>query len=196
MSLPSSEEWRSIPDYEGFYEASDQGRVRSVPRTITKATGHRYTYKGQLLKAYGDPIDGRRRVHLSRDGRVRTWTVSTLVLRAFAGPPPRDTEVCHNDGDATNDRLENLRWDTHSANNYDRVQHGKHPLAAKARCNRNHPLIAPNLVPSLTKRGFRSCLACHRARANARYAKRTGRPYDIAAWADEHYDRIMKGVPT
>jgi len=47
-----------------------------------------------------------------------------LVLIAFIGPKPRDMEVCHNDGNAANDCLSNLRWDTHQSNMDDRKRHG------------------------------------------------------------------------
>jgi len=50
--------------------------------------------------------------------------VHRLVLEAFIGPAPKGTICCHNDGDPTNNRLENLRWDTHSSNTRDAIRHG------------------------------------------------------------------------
>jgi hypothetical protein len=188
---PTSEEWRPVVGYEGLYEVSDHGNVRSVDRTITRITGESATYGGRQLRGSAD-ADGRRRVALSRSSERRTFAISTLVLRAFVGEPLPGMEACHGDGNAANDALGNLRWDTSSENNYDIVRHGRHYSASKEACPRGHRLDCPNLVASLLKRGNRSCLACSRAGANVRHAKRTGRPHDFVAWADDHYQRIMK----
>lgn len=50
--------------------------------------------------------------------------VHRLVLEAFVGPCPEGMEACHNDGDCTNNRLENLRWDTRLSNIHDKQAHG------------------------------------------------------------------------
>jgi hypothetical protein len=63
-------------------------------------------------------------VALRRDGRTATARVSHLVLTAFVGPRPEGMEACHNDGNAENNRVENLRWDTHESNIQDAVRHG------------------------------------------------------------------------
>ena len=62
-----------------------------------------------------------------RDG-PRNWTVKvhTLVLIAFVGPRPDGLMCCHNDGDPTNNHLDNLRWDTGSANMQDMIRHGRY----------------------------------------------------------------------
>ncbi len=59
--------------------------------------------------------------------------VARIVLVAFVGPCPERMECCHNDGDETNNRLANLRWDTHSANLLDKRRHGTMP------CGERHP---------------------------------------------------------
>jgi hypothetical protein len=51
--------------------------------------------------------------------------VHRLVLETFRGPCPEGMEGCHNDGNQLNNRLENLRWDTHLANVKDRAKHGR-----------------------------------------------------------------------
>jgi hypothetical protein len=63
-------------------------------------------------------------VVLCRDGKHVTMNVHRLVLEAFVGPCPEGMEGCHNDGIRTNNRLENLRWDTPKNNQADRVKHG------------------------------------------------------------------------
>lgn len=56
-------------------------------------------------------------------GRMKL-SVHRLVLEAFLGPCPELMEGCHNDGDASNNRLENLRWDTKKNNHADKIRHG------------------------------------------------------------------------
>jgi DNA-binding CsgD family transcriptional regulator len=68
---------------------------------------------------------GGRVVFLTRaDGTGATRPIHRLVLEAFVGPRPEGTECCHNDGNPANNRLENLRWDTHRANMQDTIKHG------------------------------------------------------------------------
>ena len=75
---------------------------------------------------------GRRVVTLYCSDRRVVRSVSRLVLLAFIGPCPRGMECCHNNGVSQDDRLENLRWDTHSANLMDRVEHGTCPHGVSA----------------------------------------------------------------
>src|SRR5690606_32995059 len=117
--------------------------------------------KGRVLRpvvgTHGYPL-----VDLRRDGERSMRTVHALVLEAFVGPRPTSTEACHANGDRTDARLANLRWDTHSANVQDTLRHGTHSEARKTSCPFGHALVAPNLVPS---HHGRACLACSRARA-------------------------------
>ncbi|QDV36402.1 HNH endonuclease [Tautonia plasticadhaerens] len=53
--------------------------------------------------------------------------VHHLVLEAFVCPRPPDRVCCHNDGNASNNRIENLRWDTHLSNTLDKAKHGTQP---------------------------------------------------------------------
>ena len=68
--------------------------------------------------------DGRLAITLHRAGYVKTFTVHRLILLAFVGPCPEGMEACHNDGNASNNNLANLRWDTHINNEKDKVLHG------------------------------------------------------------------------
>ncbi len=73
-----------------------------------------------MLKIFGTRYSA---VNLWR-GTVRRGYVHVLVLTAFRGHCPAGMEGCHNDGDPKNNRLSNLRWDTHSANQKDGFRHG------------------------------------------------------------------------
>jgi hypothetical protein len=70
-------------------------------------------------------IDGYPVVNLCENGKRKMWRVHVLVLLAFNGPPPTPKhEGCHNDGDPSNCRQRNLRWDTRKGNMADQLKHG------------------------------------------------------------------------
>lgn len=188
MSLPS-EEWRPVPGYEGRYEVSDQGRVRSLDRWIARRGGLAgYSFvRGQVLRPKVDSL-GRHSVGL---GRSKTVRVPTLVLLAFVGPKPPGYECCHGDGDPSHNWLGNLRWDTHSENMNDKVRHGRCVKRQRSQCPQRHPLVEPNLVAYHSARGHRSCLACARARAAQQKAYHRGEAFDFKAEADAKYRDIM-----
>ena len=98
----SPEHWKPIPDFPG-YEVSDQGHVRSL----------RILKPG--IQTSGYYVVGLR----GTSGKPQSKLVHQLVLTAFAGPCPNGQECCHNDSDRTNNRLENLRYDTPSGNHRD-----------------------------------------------------------------------------
>lgn len=192
---PTTERWAPIPGYEGFYEVSDLGRVRSLDRVVTRRDGSSYLMRGRVLKLILNPRNGYLTVSLSRRGICRTSTVHQLVLLTFVGPCPPGLEVCHNDGVKTNSALSNLRYDTHSSNVQDTIKHGRNWRLSKVECPQSHVLKAPNLVPSELARGGRKCLACSRAQGVIAYRRRSGRPVpDFQALADEYYEKIMEGA--
>ncbi|OCB56172.1 hypothetical protein A5722_14855 [Mycobacterium vulneris] len=120
------EVWRSVPGYVGLYEVSDRGRVRSLGRVRTDRRGRTYRRNPKLLTLCplksGHPV-----VRLyGRGTGPRTLRVHALVLAAFVGPRPDGLEACHGDGDPSNNHVDNLRWDTRSANVLDSVKHGTH----------------------------------------------------------------------
>lgn len=120
--------WRAISGYEGFYEVSSTGLVRSLDRVIPQTNWagtlvHR-VYPGRVIKATSDN-HGYLRVCLTRQGRkAETRRIHHLVALAFLGPRPDGYDVCHNDGDQANNNLSNLRYATHSENELDKRRHG------------------------------------------------------------------------
>lgn len=166
--IPTSEEWRSIPSYEGYYEASSLGRIRSLDRAVPAKDGRTINFRGQIINPHADKT-GRRRVVLSQPGRnPRSATVHRLVLEAFVGPCPDGMECCHYDDDPSNNRIENLRWDTHSANQRDLVRNGRDHNASKTHCPRGHEYSAENTYRT---RAGRDCKECSRAARRRRYHK-------------------------
>lgn len=189
---PTREEWRPVVGYEGLYEVSDQGRVRSLDRWVM-IPGHKQPWlrPGRLMRMASDG-QGRRVAILTRDGKHHRVRAYVLVLEAFVGPRPPGLIACHNDGNPSHDVLPNLRWDTYSGNTQDTLKHGRHPQRSKTHCPRNHPLQTPNLIPRRLALGHRICLACTRSKNNEWRAKNKGLEFDFQAVADEHYARIMK----
>lgn len=185
--MNSVEQWRDVVGRENWYQVSDHGHVRSLDRVTVDRNGRRIRRRGQLLKASPDSY-GRPVVKLGR-GTFRF--VHHLVLEAFIGPRPPDTECCHADDDPGNNWPYNLRWGTSSSNHYDMVRNGRHHGATRTQCIGEHGLFPPNLVAGTHESG-RQCLACARARANQQYAQLMGRQFDLRAAADRHYRKIMQ----
>lgn len=137
MTGATRERWRTIPGYSDAYEVSDLGRIRSVDRIVTYLRDGRFisrSFRGMVLsQSVNRSVRRHMYVHLyrgSHDDR-RMHLVHRLVLEAFLGPCPDGMEGCHNNGDPTDNRLQNLRWDTHSSNMRDMRIHGTDRHAAK-----------------------------------------------------------------
>lgn len=181
-----SEEWTPLPGWEEYYEVSDQGKVRSKDRKTTDRIGRVSIRKGRELKQTTNH-KGYRIVRLSLSGKKTHKRVSRLVLETFVGPCPEGMVACHNDGVKTNNYLSNLRWDTPSENNKDKVRHGTCHESRKTHCPRGHEFVPENIAP--WHRKGRTCLACARARA---YCKKNGTMDSFEKYADQYFEKIMK----
>lgn len=182
--ISNQEVWKPVTGYEGFYEVSSLGRVRSLDRVA--ANGRKF--KGKVLRTVTNH-NGHIRVMLHKDRKSKYHWVHRLVLEAFVGPRPENYDACHNNGIPGDNRPENLRWGTRSANAKDRVLHGNHYNYEKEKCPRGHLLVQPNLKPADYKRGWRNCLACARAK-NTIYS-RPDLKDDFQRIADARYEAIM-----
>ena len=107
------EEWKWILGYEGRYEVSNMGRVRS------------FTRKNPIIMRVAKGTFGHSSVELwnGRETNERRL-VHRMVLEAFTGICPHGMECCHNNGIPSDNRIANLRWDTHDSNMKDRTRHG------------------------------------------------------------------------
>lgn len=157
---PTTEQWKPAPGWEGFYEVSDHGRVRSIPRTIENRAGRKARRQGKVLRP-GKSQYGHCHVVFSYQGDHHRKLVHRLVAEVFIGEIPPGMNVCHNDGDPTNNHVSNLRIDTQSSNILDTIKHGTHPQAAKTHCPKGHPYSGDNLVLSKDGRK-RECRQCRR----------------------------------
>jgi hypothetical protein len=118
-ALRPAEEWRDIPGYEGRYQASSLGRIKSIKRKVRSVnhyTGEDFlrTVPERILRPGRYCKCGHLSVVLEHGGRG--YPVHRLVMRAFCGEPPAKMEVLHNNGDPTDNRISNLRYGSRTEN--------------------------------------------------------------------------------
>jgi hypothetical protein len=116
----SDEIWKPVPGFEGYYEVSDFGRVRSLTR-ITNYRGR--THKGRMLNP-GTNHAGYPEVTLCKPSTRQHWFIHELVLAAFIRPRHNGEITRHKDGNPENNMLDNLSWGTHAENVADSIDHG------------------------------------------------------------------------
>lgn len=107
------EEWRDICGYEGFYQVSNKGRVRSLDRICNGV------HIRGIAKNPSKNQDGYLFVNLQRNGKKRMLLVHRLVAQAFVDNKQHKPEINHIDGDKTNNNAENLEWVT----SYENIDH-------------------------------------------------------------------------
>lgn len=164
--MQSTEKWQPIPGYEGYYEASNLGRIRTVidhPKgrslsgTVMKLSLHRNGYLN---------------VGLHRDGVRKVVGVHRLVAAAFHGAPSSGMVARHIDGVRTNNKPSNLEWGLHSDNMRDAVRHGTHYSHGRSldKCKRGHEFNAANTHLSKSRDGVtrRVCRSCRNEAARRR----------------------------
>lgn len=163
-----SEVWRAVAGYEGFYEVSDLGRVKSLERFITNngRTNHK---KERLLSTTRPKAKSYCSVALCKDGEITVVPVHRLVATAFIPNPDNKPVVDHIDTDPSNNRVDNLRWVT-------------------VRENTMNPLTRKH--NSESKKGHPGYLACHteETKQKLREAKRG------KALSDTHRANLSAGL--
>lgn len=108
-----NEEWKPIPNFEGLYEASSFGRIRSVPGKVTSnARYKKRVWKSRIMKTVIIANAKRQdeRVTLWKDGKPYKYLVSRLVAMAWLGEPDDIMTVNHINGDYSDNRPLNLEW--------------------------------------------------------------------------------------
>jgi len=115
------EEWRPVVGFEGLYEVSDFGRVRSVGRVVARGNNQipipERILKQSTLKQTERHPSVRKNVELWKNGERKRCPVSRLVCKAFVENPDNKPHVNHIDGNSENDHASNLEWVTAKENN-------------------------------------------------------------------------------
>ena len=117
------EVWKDVVGYEGYYQVSNLGRVKSVERLIEYKDGRKRLYPSVFINDR-DKEGFSRITTLKKDNKGKTFSVHGLVMRAFIGDSPKGFEICHIDGNYKNNSLNNLRYDTTSENRIDNYRYG------------------------------------------------------------------------
>ena len=139
------EEWRAVVGFEGFYEVSNLGRVRSVVREVNYKNIKMRTMKSKIRSTNGR-LKGYPAVNLSMHGTSKMRTVHIMVLEAFVGPRPSPAhDGCHSDGNPINNLLGNLKWGTKLENMADRAEHGKTARGERSGSAKLTPEIVRNI---------------------------------------------------
>lgn len=166
------EEWRPVLGWEGLYEVSNLGEVRSLDKTYPNTlTGGTSTFKGRVLKPKTDR-GGYLVVGLARNGAIKTKTVHRLVAIAFLDNPNNLPLVLHGPKGKLNNSIENLRWGTNSDNMYDKRRDGTDHMLNRTHCPQNHEYTEENTV---LDSGSRKCLICLRERSRRAYWRKRDR---------------------
>lgn len=135
LLIHMDEIWKPVLGYEGLYEVSSLGRVRSVDRCVVnngnihKLTGRiikQYLNKNKRCRSYLTPM-----ISLSKNGKVRVVKVSFLVCTAFHGKRPKEYQCMHLDGNPTNNNFDNLSWGTKKENYNEPIRRKRLSEAAK-----------------------------------------------------------------
>ena len=132
--ISGAEKWLPVRGFEGFYEVSDLGRVRSLDRWVRTSRGEgRRKVKGRILRP-GTHHWGYAQVNLSAGGRTRMRPVHRLVMEAFVPEGAgAGMVVCHGGKGLKSNRLEDLEWGTQRKNSReDRIRDGTLLLGEKA----------------------------------------------------------------
>jgi quercetin dioxygenase-like cupin family protein len=119
--------WKDIPGYEGRYQASDLGRIKSLDRVNPAATGRgkNHTFKGRVLHHNLSPKGYHTLSLCGADGKIVGRRVHRLVAYCFLEPPkPEQDQVNHIDGDKNNNKATNLEWCDSTYNNREAVRLG------------------------------------------------------------------------
>lgn len=166
-----TEEWRDVRGYEGLYQVSSLGNVKSLKRAFVP--------EDRLLLLTANPISGYVTVSLNNGIKQRTGKVHIMVCEAFHGPRPEGKQACHKDGDKLNNSKVNLRWGTQQENMNDRDRHGN------TRRGEEHPNAKLNMCE------VRQIRSRHKRFCKTNGARALAREFGVS---DHVIKQVIKGV--
>ena len=117
--------WKDIPNYEGLYQASNYGRIKSLSRIINHKSTGKVISKEKILKSHTNY--GYKNVLLSKNNEKKYKKIHRLVAETFIPNPNNLPYINHTNENRSDNRVENLEWcDSKYNNNY-----GNHPNSRK-----------------------------------------------------------------
>jgi len=152
--------WEPIPGWEGLYEVSDGGAVRSLDRIVVTSHGVTRSLAGRILRG-SRHSHGYVQVRLQAEGRVEWVRVHRLVALVFLGAPTGPL-VRHLDDDPANNHVSNLAYGDAADNARDTVRNGnfRNGTSHRLECAHGHEYTPENTY--LTSDGARACRQCKR----------------------------------
>lgn len=109
--------WKDVKGYEGLYQISNMGRLRSLDRVITTKAGWTQTKRGQIINISCVQNSGYYATCLHKNGKSKTKLLHRLVAEAFCDKPDGCDYVNHKDENKLNNNYDNLEWCTAKYNN-------------------------------------------------------------------------------
>lgn len=107
--------WKDVKGYEGLYQVSNLGRVKSLNKEIIRKNGVKQTFKGKILSP-AISNKGYYLIALSNKGKIKTYSIHKLMARTFINDYTDELVVNHINGIKTDNRLENLELVTQREN--------------------------------------------------------------------------------
>ena len=164
--------WRDVVDYEGLYQVSNYGRVKSLQRG-----------KVRILKAAADD-NGYLRVVLSKNGETKNRFVHVLVARAFLPNPNNLPQVDHIDTNKFNNHLSNLRWATSAEN----IRYAFEKGLRKTGCEHFRAKFTAEQVREIR----RDCVPCDREKGFKVFAEKFNVSHNVIR--DAYYRKTYRDV--
>jgi hypothetical protein len=146
--------WKDIPDYEGLYQVSNIGRVKSFGngKSTNPLNGVERIMKLQHKRYI--------RVKLSKNGNYKYWSVHRLVCLTFLPNPNNKPQINHIDGDRYNNNISNLEWVTAKENIRHSIDTGLQPIVRGAQHSSSKPIIQKDLNGNIINRWESIKMAC------------------------------------
>lgn len=116
--------WKDIKDYEGLYQVSNLGNVKSLKKQIIRNNKYKQTFQEKILKP-GLSKNGYLTVSLCKKGKQKTFTIHRLVAEIFIENKNNYKCINHKDENKLNNKVNNLEWCTYEYNNQynDKMKH-------------------------------------------------------------------------